>query len=172
MESDAKHPLSNQQGFTYLTIIFMVAILSGGLALLGEVWHTATQRDKEVELLFIGNQYRRAIERYYLSGPQQYPRDLNDLLKDPRKPTTERHLRQRYPDPITGKAEWGIVKAPDGGVVGVHSLSEQKPLKSANFRLRDKGFDNAEKYSDWKFVYLPAQQTGPVKPVAKPLVGK
>jgi type II secretory pathway pseudopilin PulG len=141
------------RGFTYLGVIFMLALLGSGLALLGEVWHTAAQREKEAELLFAGNQYRKAIERYFLAGARQYPRTLDDLLQDPRRPGTERHLRTRYPDPITGKPEWGIVQAPDGGIMGVHSLSHATVIQSANFRLRDRAFEGLKKYSDWKFVY-------------------
>ena len=141
-------------GFTYLTILFIVAIMGVGLALVGEVWHTSVAREKEAELLYTGNQYRSAIARYYLAGPQQYPRSLSDLVKDPRKPGAERYLRKLYRDPITGK-EWGIVKAPDGGIMGVHSLSENIPLKRAQFRIRDRDFEGANSYSDWKFVYVP-----------------
>ena len=162
---------ATQHGFTYLTILFVVALLTGGLALLGEVWHTASQRDKETELLFIGHQYRKAIERYYLAGQRLYPRELDALIKDPRRPTTERYLRKHYTDPITGKAEWGLVKAPDGGIMGVHSLSVDKPLKTANFRVRDKGFDNLEKYADWKFIYTPPQPVAG-KPAPKPPVNQ
>lgn len=157
-----------QRGFSYFTVLLIVAILSGGLALTGEVWSTAAQREKEVELMHIGQQYRKAIERYYLNGPKQYPRALADLVKDPRKAATERHLRQIYPDPITGSAEWGIVKAPDGGVMGVHSLSDKEPLKRSGFRVRDAGFENAKTYADWRFIYAP--QTAPAtKPGAKPV---
>lgn len=155
--------LSGQRacGFTYLTVLFIVAILSGGLALVGEVWHTTARREKEAELLYVGHQYRKAIERYYLNGPRIYPRNLSDLLRDPRKPTPERYLRRLYPDPVTGKNEWGLVKAPDGGIMGVHSLSEDKPLKSANFRPRDKDFEEGTKYSDWKFVFVPIGSSAP-----------
>jgi type II secretory pathway pseudopilin PulG len=142
-------------GYTYMTILFVIAIMMGGLALVGEVWHTVAMREREAELLHAGNQYRRAIERYYLSGPRQYPRELSDLLKDPRKPTTERYLRQLYPDPITGSREWAYIKAPDGGIMGVHSLSTAQAFKSANFHTRDATFEGAVKYSDWKFVYMP-----------------
>ncbi len=162
---------SAQYGFTYLTVIFILAILTGGHALIGEVWHTTSLQEKEAELLFVGNQYRKAIERYYLGGPRQFPRTINDLLKDPRTPTTERYLRQTYADPVTGKTEWGIVKAPDGSIIGVYSLSERKPLKSANFRLQDKSFEKSEKYSDWKFIYSPVQLTINPTPAAKPLGG-
>ena len=158
--------LGRSLGFTYLTVLFVVAILGGGLALVGEVWHTAALRDKEAELLFVGHQYRKAIERYYLSGPRLYPRALEDLLKDPRQPGAVRYLRRLYPDPLTGK-EWSIVKAADGGILGVHSVSEEKPLKSAGFRISDKEFETAAKYSDWKFVFTPALQGAP-KPVPAP----
>jgi hypothetical protein len=158
-------------GFTYMTVLFMVAILGGGLALTGDVWHTLAMREKEAELLHVGHQYRKAIERYYLSGPQrQYPRSLEDLLKDPRRPTTERYLRKLHPDPITGK-DWGVVKAPDGGILGVHSVSDASPFKTARFKLRDRSFEGVQKYSDWKFLFQPAAApaTSPaLAPTGKP----
>lgn len=142
------------RGFTYLAVLFAVAILSGGLALAGEMWETSARREREAELLFVGNQYRIAIQRYFLSGPQrQYPRSLEDLLKDPRRPTTERYLRRLYPDPLTGE-NWSLIRAPDGGILGVHSVSEARPLKTSGFHQRDAAFEGAERYSDWKFAHL------------------
>jgi type II secretory pathway pseudopilin PulG len=156
------------RGFTYMTALFIVAILATGLALTGEVWQTSSARERESELLFAGHQYRKAIERYYLSGPQrQYPRSLEDLLKDPRQPGTVRYLRKLYPDPITDK-EFVLVKAPDGGILGVQSESEAAPLKTANFKLRDRTFDGAQKYSDWKFLFQPASAPAAGKPPPKP----
>jgi type II secretory pathway pseudopilin PulG len=160
-------------GFTYLAVLFIVAILSGGLALTGEVWETTAKREKEAELLFIGHQYRKAIERYYLSVPQRrYPPSLEALLKDARVPGTARYLRKLYPDPLTGK-EWGLAKAPDGGIWGVFSQSAEKPLKVGGFKLQDAGFERAQTYADWKFIHTLAAQAGtgappaPPKPVAK-----
>ncbi|MEO8717697.1 MAG: type II secretion system protein [Burkholderiales bacterium] len=160
-----------ESGFTYLTVLFIVAILGGGLALVGEMWETAAQREREAELLFVGNQYRSAIERYYLSGPQrQYPRALEDLLKDARMPETRRYLRRLYPDPMTGMSEWGIVKAPDGGILGVHSLSAETTFKRAGFKRRDAAFAGAEKVADWKFAAAapapPAAAQSAPKPAA------
>jgi type II secretory pathway pseudopilin PulG len=156
------------QGFTYLTVMFVIAILLGGLALVGEVWETSTRREKEAELLFIGNQYRRAIGLYYDATPggvKRYPRELVDLVKDPRQPGTQRHIRKLFPDPVTGK-EWTIIKGPDGGVQGVHSASEEAPLKIAGFRVRDASFEGASKYADWKFIHAPAVTKPAAKPVA------
>jgi len=151
-----------ERGFTYIAVLIAVAFIGLGLALAGEVWQTARMRDKEVELLYAGNQYRRAIQRYFLSGLNQYPRSLEDLLKDPRKPGTERYLRKLYADPLTGNGEWGLVKAPDGGIMGVYSLSEDKPIKVAGFAFANREFEGAAKYSDWKFVYNPATQQAPL----------
>lgn len=161
--------VAGNHGFTYLGVLFGTALLATGLAKVGEAWEIAAQRDKEAQLLHIGNEYRRAIMLYYESpagGVRRYPRRLEDLLKDERYPSTRRYLRRLYPDPITGKAEWGIVKAPDGGIMGVFSLGTQAPLKRAGFRLLDAGFGGASAYSSWKFFYAPPGVTPgqPAKP--------
>jgi type II secretory pathway pseudopilin PulG len=142
-------------GFAYLTVLFIVALMTGGLAVIGQVWHTAAVREREAQLLQVGNEYRRAIQRYYLSGPRQYPRMLGDLVKDPRQPGTVRHLRRLYPDPISGAAQWGLVRAPDGGIAGVYSLSEEAPLKTGGFAVRDAAFEGKTKYADWQFIFAP-----------------
>ncbi len=162
--------VKRERGFTYLTVLFVVAMMSGGLALIGEVWHTANVREKEAELLHIGNEYRKAIERYYLSGPQrQYPKKLSDLIQDPRQPGIVRHLRRVYPDPITGKDEWGLVKSADGGFAGVYSLSEDAPLKTSGFGVRDASLEGKTKYSEWQFAFAPAQAAAkPGAVAAKP----
>jgi type II secretory pathway pseudopilin PulG len=163
--------LLRQAGFTYLTVMFIVAILLGGLAIVGETWETSARREKEAELLFIGNQYRRAIGLYYLSTPgvvKSYPRTLEDLLKDPRQPGTMRHLRKLFPDPITGKP-FVVIKGADGGVQGVASSSDDAPLKVANFRVRDAIFEGGQKYSEWKFIHTPPVAVA--APAAKPAAG-
>ena len=88
-------------------------------------------------MLFVGNQFRQAIRSYVQAGPGQYPATLKDLLLDPRSPTPRRHLRRLFIDPITGKPDWGLVLAPEGGIMGVHSLSSREPLKRANFEPQD-----------------------------------
>ena len=163
-------PARRSAGFTYLTVMFVIAILLGGLSIVGEVWETSARREKETELLFIGNQYRRAIGLFYAATPgpaKRYPRSLDELVKDPRQPTTQRYLRKLYPDPITGK-EWVAIKGPDGGVQGVHSVSEEAPLKIAGFRVRDASLEGAQKYADWKFIHTPAPAAKPAATPAKP----
>lgn len=145
-----------EAGFTYFTVLFLVTVMGLAAAAAGTMWHTVRQREKERELLALGEEFRAAIARYVRatpSGKPQYPRRLDDLVRDPRVPGMARHLRRIYPDPMTGRPDWGVVPAPDGGIMGVHSLSEGQPLKRAGFRVADARFEGAEKYADWQFVY-------------------
>lgn len=154
----------------YLGLLFAIALAGIGLAVVGQAWETTRAREREAELLFAGNQYRQAIGAYFRQmALGRYPPRLEDLLKDPRTPQTTRHLRRMYPDPITGKAEWGMVKGPDGGIAGVYSLSDKEPLKSANFRARDAAFEGKAKYAEWQFVYVPL--TSPLIAPAAPAAG-
>lgn len=144
-----------QGGFTYLGVLALVAILSAVSAATAEVWHTVMQREKEKQLLFIGEQYAQAITRYYRSsagGVGRYPASLDDLLKDPRYPDTRRYLRRIWVDPMTGQDDWVFVRGQDGGIMGVHSQSEAHPIKIGNFGPDEQGFEGAESYADWVFM--------------------
>lgn len=142
-----------QRGFSYLWVLLLVALMGIGLTVAAEIDATAAQRDKEQQLLAIGRQFRTAIERYHeASNVKEYPASLDDLLVDPRVPGVRRHLRKIFVDPMTGRAEWGLVKVA-GRIVGVHSLSERQPIKQANFEADDFGFTGRSKYSEWVFTY-------------------
>lgn len=146
------------RGFTYIGLLILIALLSVALAGIGTVWGTQKKRERERDLFFVGEQYRRAIGQYYerSSGTKQYPKAIDDLLLDQRYPSVQRYLRRPYPDPITGKSQWGMVTGPEGGIVGVYSLSEDSPLKRNNFKKDSESFADAKHYSDWKFVYVPS----------------
>lgn len=146
----SRHPA----GFTYLAVLFAIVVMGVVLAGAGQVWSTAAKRERERELLFIGNQFRQAIGRYYESSPgaKQYPAKLEELLEDRRFPKPQRYLRKMYVDPMTGRAEWGLVKAGDR-ITGVYSLSEDTPLKSGNFSKLDNEFAQRSRYADWRFIY-------------------
>lgn len=146
------------EGFTYLALLFMIAIMGALAAMTGLIWSTAQQRAKERELLFIGNEFRSAIGAYYERTPgaiKRYPDDLEALLLDLRHVTAVRHLRRIYMDPMTLNKEWGLVRAADGTVMGIHSKSSAAPMKRS-FTDENAAFENAVAYTDWKFVYLPS----------------
>jgi len=114
------------RGFTYLLLLFGVAIGSAGLAAAGTAWSTAAQRAREAELLFRGGEYARALAAYRHatpSGQPAAPLNLAELLEDRRSPRTQRHLRRLYPDPYTGAADWVLLREGDR-ITGLHSRAE------------------------------------------------
>lgn len=168
-------PGAKNRGFTYVGLLFAVVVF--GLASVGAVRILASSErgERERQLLFVGHEFRQAIRSYYESGPGawRYPARLEDLLGDSRFPGVKRHLRRIYDDPITGQSEWGLIKAPEGGIMGVYSLSEREPLKRADFDAQDIGFDEpvfraaatkaplVYRYTDWKFLHRPVYAVGP-----------
>ena len=155
---------ARQAGFTYLGLLFAIAILGITLASVGVMWSTQIRREKEAELLWIGGQYRMAIGQYYATGGQ-YPMQLADLLEDKRFPQTRRYLRRLFADPMTGQLDWELVAAPGNGIMGIASTSQSKPIKVAGFGIRDASFKDATCYCDWKFVYTGRYMRGPPAPV-------
>ena len=148
----------HQAGFTYLALLFAVAVASVALAATGAIWSIEAQREREVELLFVGNQFRQAVRSYYEQSPgmlKLYPMSLDELVKDNRYLGVKRHVRRIYTDPITGQSKWGLLMAPEGGIMGVHSLSDRTPIKRSRFLLRDAAFEGKEMYSEWHFAYRP-----------------
>jgi type II secretory pathway pseudopilin PulG len=148
---------ARQAGFSYLWVLLLVALMGVGLTVAAEMDSTISQRDREKALLATGRQFQIAIGRYHKSaagGRNEYPAALEDLLQDARYPGTMRHLRKIFIDPMTGKAEWGLVRI-GGRIVGVHSLSEKTPIKQANFEAEVSHFAGAQKYTDWVFTYPP-----------------
>lgn len=150
--------MNKQSGFTYLAILFAIAIVGVLLSRTGINATQANQREKEVELLYIGNQYRHAIVLYYERTPgavKRYPVKLEDLLTDDRYNPPQHYLRKLYRDPITNQQQWGLDMAPEGGVMGVHSLSNLTPIKISNFEYANLAFEGITKYSGWVFAYRP-----------------
>ncbi|HEX6362255.1 MAG TPA: type II secretion system protein [Albitalea sp.] len=159
-----------QRGFTYVVVLAWIAVTGIGAAAVGTMWHTAHVRDNERELLAIGDEFRRAIGSYRAFVPpgqtgvaRRFPDSLEALVRDPRHPGVVRHLRRIHVDPMTGTAEWGLLRGPDGGIVGVHSLAQGRPLRRTGFAPLDETFENAERYADWHFIHRePGRPAPPV----------
>ncbi len=160
--------LHSVNGFTFLAVMFAIVLI--GLSLTGAVqqWKTIMKREKEAELLFRGDQIRKAIAAYQQTpGISNYPRKLEDLVKVPNTSATKRFLRKVYKDPITNK-DWGIVQINGDRIRGVYSKSEEEPLKQANFPDDYKFFEGKKKYSEWVFVFTPAPPAVPITPANPP----
>lgn len=161
----------SEKGFIFLWALFAAALAGIVLAGTGQVWQITSQREKEKELLFVGDQFRQAVMSYYNddAGPKQYPESLEQLLEDKRPLVTKRHLRKIFIDPMTNSTDWGLVAEPEPeqegssvsistgkkkGFIGVYSLSKGMPMKVENFKDYHTDFSEAVTYQDWKFVFL------------------
>jgi type II secretory pathway pseudopilin PulG len=150
-----------QQGMAYLGLLLLLVILSSAMTGAAMLYSTLQQRAKEQEMLRVGNAIRLAIGRYYNNTPgvvKQYPKALEDLLRDQRHIQAQRYIREIYRDPFTGNRNWGMLIASDGGIMGVYSLSADKPLKINNFRPREQSFKDKKEYGQWIFAYVPVTQ--------------
>lgn len=159
MKIGKKNPVVRNKylGFTYIGLMIMIAISGIALAGVGIVWHQDVQREREKELLFIGNAYRQAIGSYYEgspSGAKQYPGKLSDLILDSRFPNIKHHLRRLYSDPVARNNDWGLVLEQEK-IIGIYSKSSLKPIKRKEFPSQYGDFNGAKEYSDWKFIYTP-----------------
>jgi type II secretory pathway pseudopilin PulG len=149
-----------ERGFTYIGLLIAVAIMGLLLTVVGRVWKTTAQRERESQLLWVGQQYRLAIASYYASG-RGFPSALADLVQDERFPVPKHHLRRLYPDPMTGKADWTPVLTPDGqAIMGIASSSNGVPIKRKGFDVNDEIFADADCYCVWQFIYTPRRRPG------------
>jgi type II secretory pathway pseudopilin PulG len=148
-----------RRGFVLMGLLLVMAL--SGIALMAavDVWTLQRQREREQELLFAGDAYRQAIRHYYFGAPpgtaRTLPKSLDVLLQDDRYPQPVHHLRRLYPDPITGKAEWGERRLGDF-IVGVFSLSESRPIKQAGFSAANAEFEAKQSYKEWRFDFAEA----------------
>ncbi len=166
-----------ERGFTYLWLLFVIALGGVGLAALGEREQTRQQREREAELRFRGEAIAAALGRYALATPLGHlplPQTLDELLADRRFPKPQRHLRQLYADPFTGTPDWEPVMGqanvvadqhagtPDEaaaatgtGIVGVRSRSTRPLLATAGGRSTAR---------DWVFNATAAPAAAPSEP--------
>lgn len=144
------------EGFTYIGALILVVVVGIGLSTAGSFWSTVVKREREQELLFAGDQIRRAIDSYYKSTPGgrlfEYPRTLQDLLKDPRHPSTKRHLRRLYKNPMSKEGKWAFVYDSKMAIKGVFANSREAPLKKSRFPKGYEGFEKGSAYLEWKFT--------------------
>ena len=171
MTAQAAHPicrpltgprcaLRSACGFTYIALLAAIVIIGITMTAAGKYWQHVMMREKEEELLFRGDQYRQAIERYYTAIPTSHvpPQSIENLLNDDRTPQGKRHLRKQYKDPMTGE-DFELIRDMTKGnrIVGVFSKSEREPLKQADSPEPYKEFEGKKSYRDWKFTLNTAQ---------------
>lgn len=144
-----------QTGVVLLAALVFLFITTLGATALIDLQRTQAQREKEAQLLFVGDQFRRAIKSYYSTMPagksRALPGSVDDLLEDPRFSVPIRHLRRLYVDPMTGQPDWVLVQGA-GGIMGIHSRSTASTFKRKDFAVQNRQFEGKKTYADWVFT--------------------
>lgn len=144
-----------QRGAVLLAAIVMLTLAAVSVTSLVAHDSAMAQRDAEAELLFVGEQYRAAIESYWRSSPgraRQLPTRLEDLVADNRFPQPRRHLRKLFAEPVDASHEWDLIKV-GASIVGVRSRSVKSPYRKVGFSEKQVGFESASSYSEWEFRF-------------------
>src|SRR5947208_14281585 len=100
-------------GFSLAALIFFAAAASIVAAAAVPAYQMQAKREREKELLFRGQEYTRAIQKYQRKFGL-YPSSVDQLVQT----NGLRFLRKPYKDPITGKDFRLIRLNPDGSLAG------------------------------------------------------
>lgn len=148
--------LKTEKGFTLAALMVAIGVMSIMLAIALTVWSRVAQREREEELIFRGNQYVIAIDRFYRKF-NRLPLKLEELSKT-------RCIRKLYLDPMTKDGEWELIyyslaslkkgspknrRRPTKGIamraiIGVISKSSEKALRP---------YKGKQHYNEWRFIY-------------------
>lgn len=154
-------PAGDAGGFTYIGLLWWVAISGVMLAALGQQWRMEGRRERETEMVFRARQIQAAIRSYQAASTDvgnSLPERLEDLIEDRRGPKPRRHLRRLWNDPVSGKP-WGELRA-EGRIRGVYSNSDRIPLAAP---------DGIQNYREWHFDVEQDQSTEAAKAASRPL---
>jgi type II secretory pathway pseudopilin PulG len=94
-----------EKGFMLVGLIVAIFFVLLALSVAAPKVAQELRREREVEAVHRGNQYVRAIRLYYRKFGH-YPGSIEQLEKT----NNIRFLRQQYVDPMTGKADWRLIK--------------------------------------------------------------
>lgn len=97
---------SNERGHLLVALMVLVACMLILLTVTGQSWTFITQRDREAEMIFRGEQYARALD-FYRKEMGSYPLELK-LLSQP-GPHRHRYIRKLWKDPVSKDGKWGLL---------------------------------------------------------------
>src|SRR3954467_4123171 len=181
--------LRGQHGYAMAALLVALGVMAILATAAMPVWHQMTQREKEEELVFRGNQYVRAIRLFTSkAGPGVLPPNLDVLVQ-------QRYLRKKFKDPITGQ-DFDLLsatqaaasppgaptgQAPTGGQRGQPPLGGAGSIGAAAQPASGRGataggimgvaskskdtsirqYNGRTHYNEWQFLYVQqAQQAG------------
>jgi hypothetical protein len=97
----------DDRGYLMAVLLIGMAVAAVWASVSLPAWRFQVQRERELELIFRGEQYARAIMLYYVKNNRVLPTDVDQLVMG-------HYLRKKFKDPISGK-DFALVQA-GGGV--------------------------------------------------------
>src|SRR2546423_658694 len=114
-----------EAGFSLAAVIFFAAAASIIAAAAVPAYQTQAKREREKELMFRGEEFTRAIQKYQRKFGV-YPSSVDQLVQT----NGLRFLRHAYKDPVTGKDFRLIRINPDGSLSGSKVFSQNNNQQS------------------------------------------
>ena len=90
---------AGQRGYAMAALLMSVGVMAIVMSALLPAWRQQSQREKEAELAFRGEQYARAIYLFNRKNGNQNPPSIDALVQG-------RYLRKKYKDPMTEDGEF------------------------------------------------------------------
>jgi type II secretory pathway pseudopilin PulG len=116
--------IHHSDGYAFVVLmVAMTVMLIALAAALPSVYHES-QREKEEELIFRGNEYARAIYLFQRQF-QRYPKSVDELIRT----NNIRFLRHAYKDPMSPNGKWRFIHVGANGTL-IDSLTmgpQQQP---------------------------------------------
>jgi type II secretory pathway pseudopilin PulG len=123
---DVQGTRRREDGYAMITLLVAMALMAIFMSAALPAWRHASQREREAELIWRGQQYDRAVQLFRRKFSAPGPPNLDILLE-------QRLLRKKYKDPITG-GDFELKPVGPGGL-NVPPPGEQRPQQSAGPRL-------------------------------------
>lgn len=168
-----------QAGFAFLLVLLLATLVLIALSVAVPRVLTEGQREKEEEVVFRGNQYRRALGLYFRRYGR-FPLKITELLRS----NDRSYLRRAYPDPMTRDGQWRLLRVGPGGefigsvnrprLPGVSPDDRSRPrtggagmrqgadspypiigVASDNQAESIRVFEDHTHYDEWEFVFDP-----------------
>ena len=85
----------DDRGYILVVLLVSMAVAAVWMSAALPAWRQQAMREKELDLIFRGEQYARAIALYQIKN-NSYPLDIDVLV-------SQRYLRKKWKDPVTGE---------------------------------------------------------------------
>jgi len=153
-------------GFSLSALIFFLAAASIFIAAAVPAYQMQAKREMEEELIFRGEEYTRAIQKYQRKFGV-YPTSIDQLVST----NGLRFLRRAYKDPMTEKDFRFILVNPDGSLTGSKLFTQNTTNQSLFGDTQPFGQNSQQQTSPFQQQQtspLQQQQTSPLQPQGQP----